>query len=165
MWPPVGNAMDRFARLFVFFSLSYLLIGGALGTWMVHHADLRGSYRWPHLHLMVLGFVVMMIFGVGYHVLPRFAGNVLWSQKLGWTHFVCAQVGLIGMIGAWIIHAQSAFAEGSPWAHVLTASAYLEYLGMWLFVINIVMSIRTRPKPAWLPPSPAPMGHPQGVSR
>ncbi|MEK7865858.1 MAG: hypothetical protein AAB434_04190 [Planctomycetota bacterium] len=157
--------MDRFARWFVISALGYLLIGGALGTWMVHVPDTRGSYRWPHLHLMVLGFVVMMIFGVAYHVLPRFSGNVLWSQKLGWVHFVAAQLGLLGMIGSWVMHAQSAFAEGSAWVTVLTASSDLEYLGMWLFVVNIAMSLRHKPKPAWLPPAPAAVGQPQGVAR
>ena len=157
--------MDRFARLFVVFSLFYLLLGGALGTWMVHVPDQRGSYRWPHLHVMILGFVVMMIFGVAYHVLPRFSGNVLWSQKLGWAHFACAQIGLLGMVGSWVMHARAYFAEGSAWVTVLTASSDLEYLGMWLFVVNISMSLRHHPKPAWLPPAPAAVGQPQGVAR
>ena len=157
--------MDRFARWFVVCSLTWLLVGGAVGVWMVHDPSIRGSYRWPHLHLMILGFVVMMIFGVAYHVLPRFSGNVLWSQKLGWAHFACAQLGLVGMIGSWVMHAQVAFAEGSRWVTVLTASSDLEYLGMWFFVVNIVMSLRHRPKPAWLPPAPASMSQSQGVAR
>lgn len=157
--------MDRFARLFVVFSLGYLLVGGALGTWMVHAPDIRGFYRWTHLHLMVLGFVVMMIFGVAYHVIPRFSGNVLWSQKLGWIHFVCAQLGLWGMAGGWIMHARTGLAADSPWATVLAASSDVQYLGMWLFVVNIAMSLRHHPKPAWLPPAPAAVGQPQGVAR
>ena len=31
-------------------------------------------YRLAHVHMMLLGFVAMMIFGVAYHVIPNFAG-------------------------------------------------------------------------------------------
>ncbi len=157
--------MERFPRMFVLSSLFYLLVGGAIGTWMMHNPDTRGWYRWSHLHLMVLGFIGMMIFGVAYHVLPRFAGNAVWSPKMGYAHWVCANVGLWGMAGGWVMHARDGFAASSPWGRVLTSAADLQYLGMWLFVVNISMSLRHRPKPVWLQPAHPAAAQPQGVQR
>jgi cbb3-type cytochrome oxidase subunit 1 len=34
-------------------------------------------YRMSHIHMLLLGFVTMMIYGVGYHVVLRFTGSPL----------------------------------------------------------------------------------------
>jgi hypothetical protein len=56
-----------------------------------------------HVHFNLLGFMAMMIYGVGYFVLPRFNGRPLhWP---GWLapHFYLANLALIGLVagGAW----------------------------------------------------------------
>jgi cbb3-type cytochrome oxidase subunit 1 len=43
-------------------------------------------YRTAHLHMNLLGFVAMMIFGVAYHVIPRFTGHSLHSRRLAAVH-------------------------------------------------------------------------------
>ena len=39
-------------------------------------------YRPAHVHMLLLGFVTMMIYGVAYHVVPRFAGFPLHGLTL-----------------------------------------------------------------------------------
>ena len=94
--------MDKFARWFVVCSLIYLLLGSVLGLVMaVYTGEWQGLeyYLIPsHAHLNLVGWVSMMIFGVLYHILPRFSGRDLYSSKLAWVHFWCAQFGLIGMV-------------------------------------------------------------------
>jgi cbb3-type cytochrome oxidase subunit 1 len=41
-----------------------------------------------------LGFVTMMIFGVAYHVIPRFTGHPLHSRRLAGMQWWLANIGL-----------------------------------------------------------------------
>ncbi len=36
--------------------------------------------------------------GIGYHILPRFRGNPLHSEKMAWWQFWLANVGLVGLL-------------------------------------------------------------------
>ena len=75
-------------------SLFYLVIGSTLGLIMV----INSSPLTPaHAHLLLLGFVSMMIFGVGYHLLPVFAGTDLYSIRLAELHFWLQNIGLVGL--------------------------------------------------------------------
>jgi hypothetical protein len=93
--------MDRFTRGFVLASLVYFVVGSALGV----HLGTGGSplpfdARFAHVHLMLLGFMSMMVYGVGYFVLPRFNGKALRWEALVPLHFFVANAGLLGMIAA-----------------------------------------------------------------
>jgi len=50
-----------------------------------------------HAHVLLIGFVSMMIFGVGYHLLPVFAGTDLYSLRLAEIQFWLQNIGLIGL--------------------------------------------------------------------
>jgi cbb3-type cytochrome oxidase subunit 1 len=65
--------MDWFVKAFLKASMFWLALGVTLGVAMgVRPA--WSIYRAAHLHMLLLGFVGMMIFGVAYHVVPRFTG-------------------------------------------------------------------------------------------
>jgi cbb3-type cytochrome oxidase subunit 1 len=53
--------------------------------------------KFLHSHLMLLGWVSMMIYGVGYHILPRFSGKPLKSRAVAEVQLWLANVGLVGM--------------------------------------------------------------------
>jgi len=55
------------------------------------------------VHLNLLGFMSMMIYGVGYHILilPRFSGRPVYSPLLMRIQFWFANPGLIGMAVSW----------------------------------------------------------------
>ena len=68
--------MEWFVRRFIRASLIWLALGNTLGLCMAAHPAWI-IYRPAHVHMNLVGFVTMMIFGVGYHVVPRFTGNPL----------------------------------------------------------------------------------------
>src|SRR6476646_815842 len=89
--------MEWFVRVLVKSSLAWLACGVTLGVAMAVHPQLL-IYRPAHVHMNLLGFVTMMIYGVAYHVVPRFTGHPLHSRTLaGWQTWL-ANVGLALMV-------------------------------------------------------------------
>lgn len=86
--------MDWFSKAFLKSSLVWLALGVTLGLVMSLNPAWQ-VYRPAHLHMNLLGFVAMMIFGVAYHVIPRFTGHALFSTKLAGAHWWLANVGLV----------------------------------------------------------------------
>ena len=72
--------MDWFVKAFLKASLAWLVAGVTIGVAMGIH-PLWTLYRVAHMHIVLLGFVAMMIFGVAYHVIPRFTGYPLHSRR------------------------------------------------------------------------------------
>jgi cbb3-type cytochrome oxidase subunit 1 len=83
---------------------------------------------------MLLGFVLMTIYGVGLHVLPRFGGYPLRSERVATIQFWLANGGLPLMIAGWFSNADRLVAAGG----VLTVTA------MALFGINMILTVRLR---------------------
>jgi cbb3-type cytochrome oxidase subunit 1 len=90
--------MDWYVRAFLKSSLAWLGAGVTLGLAMALEPALL-VYRPAHLHFNLLGFVAMMIFGVGYHLLPRLGGHPLHRPALAGAHWVLANTGLL-LLGA-----------------------------------------------------------------
>ena len=92
--------MERYPRLFMQTALIYLLIGVILGVVIGTDPMLAVRFRFVHIHLNLLGFMVMFIGGVAYHVLPRFTARTMpWPAGVKY-HFYLQNVGLLGMLGA-----------------------------------------------------------------
>ena len=79
---------------FAWASLIYLVIGSTMGVIMLLTSE---SIKPSHTHVLLIGFVAMMIFGVGYHLLPVFAGTDLYSLRLAEIQFWLQNIGLIGL--------------------------------------------------------------------
>ena len=88
--------MDRYTKGFVVASLVYFFLAAVLGIWM-GGTDASGWVRFAHVHFNLLGFMTMMIYGVGYFILPRFNGRTLRFPSWVPVHFYLANAGLIGM--------------------------------------------------------------------
>jgi cytochrome c oxidase cbb3-type subunit 1 len=124
--------MEPVARRFVKMSLVWLGLGVTLGIAMaVAPALLR--YRTAHLHLNLLGFVAMMIFGVAYHVMPRFSGNPLHSRRLASAHFWLANVGLLLLVVAFGLRTHAP-AQAFP---LLITGGLASASGVYAFIYNI----------------------------
>ena len=93
-----------------------------------------------HVHLGLLGWISMMIYGVGYHVLPRFAGKQLYSDKLANWQFWTANIGLLGMAIMWPIYriTQSQLAQ-----IILIVFLIIEAISIFLFVYNLFKTIKS----------------------
>ncbi len=89
--------MDGYVRRFIIMSVLYLALSSIVGVGMMLSPRWH-ELRFVHTHFMLIGWVTMMIYGVGYHILPRFAGKLLKHPVLGEVHFWVANIGLIAMV-------------------------------------------------------------------
>jgi cytochrome c oxidase cbb3-type subunit 1 len=129
--------MEPFVVNFIRASLVWLGLGVLLGLWMALDPTGALVYRPAHMHANLLGFVSMMIFGVAYHVLPRFAGRPLWSNRVAAVHFVVANAGLALMVAGW----GTRTSLPSVGAAALAAGAVASTAGAFLFITNIWRTI------------------------
>lgn len=124
--------MDGFVKAFIKASVAWLTLGVTLGVAMaVQPAWI--VYRPAHLHMLTLGFVAMMIFGVGYHVIPRIVGSPLVSRKLPVLHCWASNIGLAFLASGFILRAH-AYSLALP---VLATGGVLSALGAYTFAYLI----------------------------
>ena len=125
--------MEWYIKWFIRASLVWFTLGIFLGIAMSAHPAWV-VYRPAHAHMNVVGFITMMIFGVGYQLLPRLFGHPLKSQRLAVTHWWLANGGLAAMIAGFFMAPNVA---GDASAIVTTAGGVLFALGALTFVINM----------------------------
>jgi cbb3-type cytochrome oxidase subunit 1 len=126
--------MSPLSKNFVRASLIYFFIAAILGTIMISMRSYPAQLLFSHVHLNLLGWMSMMIYGVGYHILPRFSGTPLAYPKIGNLQFYLANIGLVGLVSFRPIH---------PLAEIF---AGVQVVSVGLFVFNIWMSL-IPPKP------------------
>lgn len=138
--------MDWFAKAFIKASLTWLGLGVTLGVGMAIHLPWI-VYRPAHMHMNLLGFVAMMIFGVAYHVVPRFTGHALHSRGLAGRHWWIANSGLALMVVGFAFRPHA-----SPAATPLLATGgVLSALGAYAFIYNIWSTIDARARGSDVP--------------
>ena len=95
--------MHKRNRWFVTVSLIYGLLGGVVALIHLSFPGLiPGNVARMHGHIMLLGFILMFIYGVALHVLPRFSGNALYSERMANWQLYLANAGLPLMIVGWL---------------------------------------------------------------
>lgn len=129
--------MDWFVKAFIKASVSWLAFGVTLGVVMAVFPE-WGFLRTAHVHINVVGFVGMMIFGVAYHVIPRFAGIPLRSRRTAASHFVIANVGLAVMVAGFALRGMGLPNSGI----VLAVGGSLEAIGAYLFAWLMFQTLR-----------------------
>lgn len=132
---PLSSTTLRFVKVgMVYFVLGSLL--GVLLVWPLTRSWLSAlpGARWDlaHTHLNLLGFVVMMIFGIAYHILPRFAGKPLHSEAWASAHFWLAALATGAMILGFIIPALGP---------LLWIGGLAQFAGILLGIANIWLTI------------------------
>jgi cbb3-type cytochrome oxidase subunit 1 len=141
--------VDWFAKAFIKASLAWLAAGVTLGVAMAARPGLA-VYRTAHVHMNLLGFVTMMIYGVAYHVVPRFTGHPLHAPRLATAHWWLANVGLALMVAGFCLRTH----DGAPATAVLATGGALAALGAYAFVYNLWRTIDGRASVRM--PAPAP---------
>jgi len=129
--------MDKFAKAFVKASLIYLAIGVLTGFIMVAYPDVRFTLTRVHTHINLLGFMAMMIYGVGYHILPRFMGRPLYSPRLANIHVWLANITLIGLSISWILESSI----GGIWYILAILFGLGQAISIFIFIINLWISM------------------------
>ena len=129
--------MDPFVRNFIRASVLWLCVGVTLGVSMTF-SPYALVWRPAHMHANLLGFVAMMIFGVAYHVIPRFTGNPLHRPALARAHLWIANLGLALMVVGWIARPFAIEAM-----RLLQLGGVLSALGAFCFAFNIWRTLGT----------------------
>ena len=131
--------MDPVAKNFIRMSVIYFAISAVIGAYFMFSKINYHQLFQAHVHLMMLGWMSMMVYGVGYHILPRFNGNPVAFPKLAVAHFFVANIALVGFVSTWGLgrHGFSKIPE--------KGFAVLNAIGIFMFVTNILVSIR-KPK-------------------
>jgi cbb3-type cytochrome oxidase subunit 1 len=148
--------MERFVMGFLRAAIVWLVVGTSLGAaiammpaWLV--------YRPVHLHLLLLGFVVMFIAGVAYHVVPRFTAAALYSNRLAMVHLWVANVGLVLLACGFIARVQHPAIAPA----LLAMGGLLSASGAYLLAWNLWRTLDR----AVVPPSRLPAARPLPVAR
>jgi hypothetical protein len=122
--------MDRYTKGFVVASLIYFVLAAILGLGMGIGLE-PGWARFAHVHFNLLGFMAMMVYGVGYFVIPRFNARALrWPSWVPF-HFYVANIGLLGMV---------ATCPRIPSADFILF-AVLSVLSAVLFGVNLIVTV------------------------
>ncbi len=123
---------------FIRSAIFYLAIGVTMGVLMVLNPVWGGYLRTAHAHINLIGFVSMMIFGVGYHVLPRFRGKQLHSEGIATAQLVVANVGLIGLA---VFMTLFNVYGGDSFRYAAGLFGVIEALGFFLFIYNMLRTM------------------------
>jgi len=126
--------MEPYARNFVRVSLISLLLGLLFGLAMVIHPNMI-LYRPLHVHLLLLGFMANMIFGVGYHIIPRFQGHAVISRSGAGLHLVVANLGLVLMLLGWVLGRGTGGSVAQAPGFLLLLGALGEIAGVLIFLV------------------------------
>lgn len=134
--------MHKRNRLFVSIALFYGLLGGLMAiVRLIDPSLISGNVPRAHGHIMLLGFILMMIYGIALHVLPRFGGFPLYSEQMADWQLYCANTGLPLMIAGWL-----------GWRDMLVlAGGVFTYSAIVLFGLNMILTVRAGGRGKTLP--------------
>lgn len=126
--------MSKLTVYFARMSVLYLGAGASLGALMVIWPELRLQGYTAHAHINLLGWVSMMIYGVSYHVFPRFSGRNMVSETMGWVHFWFVNIGLVGLVAGFFLDATLG---ETAIVGIKALSGGLVLAGIFMFIVNI----------------------------
>jgi hypothetical protein len=135
--PPLTRWLVKAALLYL---IAALVLGVAMQLPLASRYPVL-AVLWPtYLHVLVVGWLTQLIFGVAYWLFPRYsADRPRGSERLGWAMFVLLNAGLLLRI------------VGEPWralgggGHVvLLVSAVAQLLAVWAFVLNSWPRVKER---------------------
>ena len=132
--------MDRFVKGFIVMSIVYLGIAAVLGIVMLANQNVM-AIKFVHSHLNMLGWVSMMIYGVGYHILPRFMGRPLYSNKIGEAQFYLANISLVTML---VFYTLNVYNPSGMYRMITVVSGAVQAIAIFLFFYNMLMTLLTK---------------------
>jgi len=138
--PIVPRVSQWFIRTAMMYLVAALVLGAVMQAPLVTRLPLFRALWLTYLHLLVVGWLTQLIFGVAYWMFPRYsAERPRGSERLGWTTFALLNVGLLLRVIAEPWHALA-----GRGAALLVTSALLQLLAGWMFVVNTWPRIRER---------------------
>lgn len=129
--------MNFYMKSFVFASLFYLGLGVIFGI-LNGIADIGYFGVFAHTHFNLLGFMSMIIFGIGYFILPRFNGVDLKFPSWVTIHFYLGNISLIGMV---LFRGMEISTGEDIYQILFIIFAILQTISIFMFIINISLTL------------------------
>jgi|GEM_PF-5760347 len=130
-------------KRFVFASLFYLALGTIFGI-LNGTVGLGYFGIFAHTHFNLLGFMAMIVFGIGYFILPRFNGTELRFNSWVAIHFWLANISLIGMV---IFRGLAVDSGETSYNILFIIFASVQVISIFMFIINIWLTLTPQKQP------------------
>lgn len=136
--------MPTLSRWCVRAALAYLVAGMAMGSWMLIIQARKGhglGAPWPalHAHLLLVGFLLLLVFGVAFWMFPKVAGQRT-GRDVGWVAFALLNAGLLLRVLAEPLADSGRGARA--WNVLLAGAALLPTLAVVAFAVAIWPRVR-----------------------
>ena len=132
--------MTTYMKKFIYASLFYLAAATVLGA--LNGALSLGYWaQFSHTHFNLLGFMSMMVFGIGYFILPRFNGAELRWPGLVALHFWLGNISLLGMV---IFRGLAVETGNDTYQGLFIASASIQAVSIFMFVVNMWVTLAAK---------------------
>ena len=113
-------------RWFILAAQAYLMLAG-LGLLMNGSLLSDNAARPAFLHLFTLGFMLLMIYGLASHMLPRFTGNPIREGAWPWLQMGLAHGGVIGYAAGYLAGRHT----------LIVVGAVLTWLSLTIFTFRV----------------------------
>lgn len=142
--------MYTLVRRYVKTAVAFLLIGLAIGTWLIARRELAGAAPDPylvsaHTHALFVGFVMMMIMGVALWLFPRpEKTDVRYDPRLASTAYWLITVGTFVRVSGEVLRS-SLFGLNSSalWLRVaIVVAGFLQAIALGVFFFTMWSRIR-----------------------
>lgn len=139
--------MPPLTRWFIKTSLVYCVCALIVGLILMLRLSLDlppvvGALQPAYFHLLMLGWIAQLIFGVAYWMFPKFtAAQPRGNERLGWATYGLLNAGLLLRV---IGEPLAAVQPGAGIGWVLVLSAGLQVSAGWLFVANLWPRVKER---------------------
>lgn len=92
------DRLSRLCRRYIRVAFFYLVLGLFLGVGMLAFGN--DNFQFVHVHMLLVGFVLFLIYGIGYKLIPTMFFGLPKVENIGWAEaqFWLANVGLVGML-------------------------------------------------------------------
>jgi len=127
---------------FIKASLIYLLAGVTLGGLFTLDPVLGWRLRPVHAQINLFGGVSMLIFGIAYHIFPRFNGRALPCPRLADAHFWLANVALVILLTGWTL---SVYIYSDVWPILMGLAGLGFAASTVMFVVNVHLVLKPTP--------------------
>ncbi len=92
------DRLNRLCRRYIRVAFFYLVLGLLLGVGMLAFGN--DNFQFVHVHMLLIGFVLFLIYGIGYKLIPTMFFGLPKVGSIGWAEaqFWLANAGLAGML-------------------------------------------------------------------
>lgn len=139
-----AKKMNNLALRFVRAAVVYFVFGMLLGMLLVFWPKWPGVVRSIHVHVILSGWVAMVVYAASYTLLPKLTGNPLYSQKLAELHFWFSNGSLVAMSVFWMLVAfqdPGTLMYAFIYALFAIASVLAVVAGI-MFAVNMAMTMK-----------------------